>query len=357
MAKETSLSSFLRTSLNSAMGEGVAYTMDGATPSTVKGYISTGSTLLDIAISNRKDGGIPTGRLTEITGVESIGKSLLAYHLLANVQKKGGTAVLIDTENASAIDVMRRVGIDLKELVYVQLGTTEEVFQAMEKIVKDIRSKGGKRDKDVLIVWDSVAGTSTSAEIQGEYGSHTIGLQARLISQGLRKIIPFIGKHNITLLFVNQLRTKIGVMFGDPMTTPGGKAIPYFASVRVRLYKEGDIKDPKTKDIQGASVRARVNKCKIAPPLRQAVFNLKFGHGIKDYESWIDPLIAHGVIKQGGAWYTYENRKFRRAEFGAVVESDPSLEAKFKELLYDALIIRMDEEGQEFIEEVEVKDE
>lgn len=251
------LSGFLRDSINSAMKEGVAYSItDEATPSTVKGYISTGSTLLDVAISNKRDGGIPMGRLTEISGVESIGKSLIGAHILANTQKMGGIGVLIDTENAASIEILGKCGVNLDDLVYVQVGTIEEVFRVMESVITDLASGKGK-DKDITIIWDSVAATSAKAEIDGDYGDHNIGIQARLISQGLRKIIPFIGKYGVTLVFINQLRMKIQAMpFSDPHVTPGGKAIPYFASVRIRLFKEAEIKNPTTKAVTGVRVKA-----------------------------------------------------------------------------------------------------
>jgi recombination protein RecA len=264
---------------------------------------------------------------------------------LADCQKQGGVAVLIDTENAASMEILQKCGVNLDELVYLQLGTTEEVFKAMESIIQKVRSENKKVDKNILIVWDSVAATSTGAEIAGDYGAHTIGLQARLISQGLRKIIPFIGKYNVTLLFLNQLRTKIGVMFGDPMVTPGGKAIPYFASVRVRLFKEAELKEPKTKAVQGVVVKAKVNKCKIAPPLRQASFTIRFGRGIQDIESWLDPLASFGEIQQGGGWYMYKEKRFRRADFVDFVQKN-GFEEELRDLLYDHLIIKIDEDNQ-----------
>lgn len=333
----------LRDSINKTFKDGVAYRMDKSTPSTVKGYISTGSTLLDVAISNRKDGGVPTGRLTEISGVESIGKSLMAYHLIANVQKKGGIAVLIDTENAASLEFMKRLGVNVEELIYMQLGTIEESFKAMESTIAKVRDNTLDKEKDLLIVWDSVAATSAEEEISGGYGDKTIGLAARLIGQGLRKIIPYIGKFNVTLVFINQLRTKIGVMYGDPMVTPGGKAIPFHSSVRVRLHKEADIKDS-SKAIRGVRVKAKVQKNKVAPPRREASFIIRFGYGIQDVDSWLDPLINMGIVDQKGGWYNYGDIKFQRVNWAKIVKKH-GLEDSLKEALYDKMVLKLDEDG------------
>jgi recombination protein RecA len=186
----------------------------------VKNWISTGSFMLDLVLSNRKDGGIPTGRLTEISGGEGAGKTLLASYILADTQRKGGVAILIDSEHAASMDVLKASGVDVEKLVYSQCNTIEDVFHAMERIVSMVKTSG--QDRPITIVWDSVAATSSRAEVEGNYGDATVGLAARLISQALRKYIPICSKHNICLVFINQLRTKIGVSFGDNNVTPGG---------------------------------------------------------------------------------------------------------------------------------------
>jgi recombination protein RecA len=181
--------------LNKQLGE-VAYNLAGGTsPTEVNTFVSSGSVLLDTILANRRNGGFPVGRISEIVGEEATGKSLIALHALKNTQKQGGVAILIDTENATSVDLLRNIGIDVSKMMYMQLGTVEEVFEAMERIIKRIREKGDKRL--VTIVWDSVAATSTKAEVEGEYGDYTIGLAARLIAQGLRKITQFIGKMNV----------------------------------------------------------------------------------------------------------------------------------------------------------------
>ena len=241
----------------------------------VKDWVSTGDPMLDMAISNNPNGGVPVGRLTEISGGEGAGKTLLASYVLANTQKKGGVAILIDTEHAASMEVMAEVGVDVKKLVYIQAGTTEEVFKAMEAIVSKIQSENS--DRLITIVWDSIAATSTAAEVAGTYGDHTIGLQARLIGQGLRKYIPIMNRYNVCLVFVNQLRVKIGQSFGDKYDTPGGKAVPYHASVRIRLTHFKQLKDKQSGLLLGRKVKAEIKKNKVAPPMRTVFFTIKWG--------------------------------------------------------------------------------
>ena len=192
--------------------------------SNITDYISTGNPVLDMIISNKEHGGLPVGRLIEISGGEGAGKTLLASYLLADTQKKGGVAIFIDTEHAASMDVLKEVGVDTDKLVYIQCGTIEEVFGAMETIVAKIISSGRGKDKPITIVWDSVAATSTKAEVEGDYEQQTIAMGARIISKGLRKYIPICSAHNVCLVFLNQLRTNIGG-FGhtEKTVTPGGR--------------------------------------------------------------------------------------------------------------------------------------
>lgn len=187
----------------------------------VKQWVSTGNYMLDLVLSNKKDGGIPVGRLTEISGGEGAGKTLLGSYIIANTQKKGGIAILIDSEHAASMDVLRAAGVDVEKLIYVQANTVEDVFKTMESILLKVKEKD--TEKLITIVWDSVAATSSKAEVEGNYGDSTIAMSARLISQGLRKYIPLVGRHNVCLVFINQLRTNIGVSFGDNKVTPGGR--------------------------------------------------------------------------------------------------------------------------------------
>lgn len=245
-------------------------------------WISTGSLVLDTVLSNKENGGIPVGRLTEISGGEGAGKSLLASYILANTQKMGGVAIYIDTEHAASMEVLEEVGVDLKNLVYIQAGTIEDVFTAMDNIVHKIEE--AKTDKLITIVWDSVAATSTRAEVEGEYSDQTIGMAARRIGQGLRKIIPTISTHRVACVFINQLRTKIGVTFGDNMDTPGGKAIPYHASIRLRLLHYQQIKDS-SKKMVGRVIKCQVKKNKVAPPMREVFYHIRWGDRLG---AWMD---------------------------------------------------------------------
>lgn len=310
-------------------GAKASYIHDSST--NVKEWISTGDFMLDLILSNRIDGGVPVGRLTEIAGGEGAGKTLLASYLLANTQKKGGVAILIDTECAASMDVLEKVGVNLQDLIYVQAGTTEEVLQSMETIITKIHRENS--DKLVTIVWDSVAGTSTKAEVEGDYeAGKTVALQARLISMGLRKLTPIASQHNVCMVFINQLRTKIGVSFGDDKVTPGGKAIPYHASIRLRLTHYQQIKD-KDKDLIGRIVKCDVKKNKVAPPMRSIYYTIRWGDEpgawIDPYETMMDAGIRKGVFKKkNNVTFTFtpidSNTpiEFSRKKFPALMEED-----------------------------------
>ena len=319
------LTDILVDSLNKKLGD-VAYIMGrGESPAEVNEWLSTGSTVLDTIISNdiNAEGGIPVGKLVEISGEAATGKSLLSYMILKDCQDRGGIPVLIDTENAANWSFLKLLGIKEQDkggnLVYLQPETIEEVFQAIEEIVRRIREND--KNKLCCIVWDSIAGTSTKAEIQGEYGDSTIGLGARLIGQGLRKSIRFIGNQRIALVFLNQVREKIGGMvFGDPTISPGGKAIPFFSSVRIKLYTDGKLKvDGAT---IGVGIKPKIIKNRLGPPHREAKLTMYFSRGLIDEESWLDELLKFGVAtkisaqksqiinKDTGEVYEFQNRKF-----------------------------------------------
>jgi len=317
------LNDILVESLNKKLGDVAFILGKGDSPPETKEWLSTGSTILDTIISNDADanGGIPVGKLVEISGEAASGKSLLSYMILKDCQDKGGIPVLIDTENAANEDFLRLIGLEFYpegSLVYIQVDSIEGVFKAIEDIIRRIREND--KDKLCCIVWDSVAGTSTDAEIQGDYGDATVGLAARLIGQGLRKIIRFIGTQKVSLVFLNQVRQKIGVFFGDDTVTPGGKAIPFFAAVRIRLYSGGKVKAGK--DVLGVGIRPKIVKNRMGPPHREADLKMYFNRGLIDEEGWIDVLLKFGKAKKisaqksqivnedNGEIYDFQNRKF-----------------------------------------------
>ena len=317
------LNDILIESLNKKLGDVAFILGKGDSPPETKEWLSTGSTILDTIISNNidADGGIPVGKLVEISGEAASGKSLLSYMILKDCQDKGGIPVLIDTENAANEDFLRLIGLEFYpegSLVYIQVDSIEGVFKAIEDIIRRIREND--KDKLCCIVWDSVAGTSTDAEIQGDYGDATVGLAARLIGQGLRKIIRFIGTQRVSLVFLNQIRQKIGVFFGDDTVTPGGKAIPFFAAVRIRLYSGGKVKAGK--DVLGVGIRPKIVKNRMGPPHREADLKMYFNRGLIDEEGWIDILLKFGeakkisaqksqiVNKDNGEIYEILNRNF-----------------------------------------------
>ena len=334
-------------------------------PTDVKEFISTGSTLLDYIISNRRDGGIPAGKLTEIQGEESSGKSLLCAHIMANVQKKGGLAVYMDTENAANPAFMKTVGVDLDKLVYVQPGTTEEVFETIEKCISVARAKDVK--KPIVIVWDSVAATPPNAEIEGDYNPNSqIGLMARVIARGLRKLTQTVGKDKVTLVFTNQLKFRPGVMYGDPMTTPGGKAIPYHASIRIKLAQSTKEKG-KDGDVISILTNATCKKTRFGPMLRKCQFSIFFDRGIEEVDSWRELLHSVGEIKKAGGMMimkdvpqqvqvgedasknpVYETQvlpelRFRQSSWKERLAGDPVFKAYVLDLLEKKMVVKYDE--------------
>lgn len=279
--------------INKEFGLRVAYNLSEAeAPTVVKRWIDTGSIQLNYAIRNAFGGGYPEGRIIEISGLPSSGKSHLAYHAAAVVQAMGGLVVYIDTENATPIDKLYEMGIDVKKrFVYVDTHCTEEVFQVIESTILKAKQIAEK-NIPILVIWDSVAASSPKAELEGDYDQSTMGLQARVLSKGMRKITGVIGQNNILLLCLNQLREAIGVMHGDPYVTPGGKAIPFHASLRIRLGSGAPVKD-KAGNIIGIHVTVSVKKNKVAPPHRKCEFDIIFGKGIQEHEFLFDEVRSY----------------------------------------------------------------
>lgn len=308
--------------------------LSSADISDVEEFISTGSTLLDYAIANRPNGGIPVGRITEICGNEATGKSLIAYHVLANTQKMGGVAVYIDTERAANKDFMQRMGIDCKKLIYENFSCIEEVFEYIEKIVTMTRLKLPDRNRPVVIVWDSVASTPAKSAIEAAYDEQRMAEEARVMSKCLRKAGEMLDEGGVTLLCVNQLRQKIGIMFGDPDITPHGKALPFYASLRIKMSGTKKIVDKQTERVVGIAASAKVFKNKVGPNWREANFPLMYDFGVEDEVSLLDYLSDTGAVKTAGAWKSLEvdgqERKFQSTDWKSLMR-DP----KFKQTVLD----------------------
>jgi len=328
--------------------EQIAYFLDGkeGTPTDFTDFISTGATMLDIAVSNRPYGGIAVGRITELTGLEGSGKSLVGAQLIANTQKRGGVAVLIDTETAVNPEFFTAVGINMNKLVYVHISTVEDIFDAITNIIEKVRT-GKDKEKLVTIIVDSVAAASTKKEMEADFGKDGYATdKAIIISKAMRKITGLLGRERIALVFTNQLRQKMNApAFSDPWTTSGGKAIAFHASTRIRLSLIGKINDS-NKNVVGVKVKAVVVKNRLGPPHRTAEFDIYFDRGIDDYGSWLDVLKNNGLIKQSGAWYTLvdestgEEIKFQSKDFPKILEEDiPRKEAIYQKIC-DELIMK-----------------
>jgi len=356
VSSDSDFTSDLISALNRDLGHRVAYNLGtDQSPTHVKRWISTGSRQLDYIISNKRVGGLPEGRIVEIFGPPSIGKSHIASQIAKSTQAMGGIVVYIDTENATSVENLSRLGVDItKRFVYADTHCTEEVFDIAEKTI--LKAKGLSKNIPITIIWDSVAATSPKAELEGAYDKDTIGLQARTISKGMRKITGVIGDQNVLMVCLNQMRTKIGVMYGDPMTVPGGNAIPYHASVRIKLGAGSMIENSKKEPI-GINVSAKIVKNKVAPPFRTCGFQIHFGRGIIEHEEIFDSLRDHGeeiidghkvFVGGDGAWKkmlvtapdgkVLVDKKFYKADFADLLK-DKELIPWFDKLL-DAVYIR-----------------
>lgn len=321
-------------------GKGAIMKLGDAAGNTDIDVIPTGCLSLDIALGI---GGLPCGRIVEIYGPESSGKTTVALHCIAQAQKAGGIAAFVDAEHALDPVYAKKLGVDLDNLYVSQPDTGEQALDITDALVRS-----GAVD---LIVIDSVAALTPKAEIEGDMGETYVGLQARLMSQALRKLTGFINKSKTCVIFINQLREKVGIMFGNPETTPGGKALKFYASVRIDVRRTDSLKD--SDGIMGNKTKAKIVKNKLAPPFRTAEFDILYGEGISQEGCIIDLGVACNVLAKSGAWFSYEGEKVAqgREKMRDWLKANPDKEAEIEQKIRACYKPAKEETGAEEKEE------
>lgn len=338
----------LADSLNSGIkGDKIAFVLsrDQSVPADITGWISTGSDILDIAVSNMPHGGLPLARIVEITGFESSGKSLLALHICKSTQEQGGIAVYLDTESSMNRQFAKAIGVDISMMMYSQPDYLEQLYESIEKIVEKVKAIGS--NKPVTIIADTIMATPTKAELEGDFDKDGWSTGKAIInSKAMRKLTNLIAKNKVLLVFVNQLRDRLGVSFGETAGTSGGHAIKFHSTIRIQLKKTGSIKAKVNgvEQIIGISTQAKVTKSKIGPPLRVAKFDIYFDSGINNIGSWLATMADYDLVDQGGAWYTYTTNdgeiiKFQEKTFQEKILSNPILKEEIYMKICDKLIM------------------
>ena len=307
-------------------GKGSIIKMDEEARTDIE-VISTGCLTLDYALGV---GGLPRGRIIEIYGPESSGKTTVALHVIAEAQKLGGVAAFIDDEHALDPNYASKLGVDINNLYVSQPDTGEQALEITEQLVRS----GGV---DIVVV-DSVAALTPKAEIDGEMGDSFIGLQARLMSQALRKLTSGISKSNTLVIFINQLREKVGVMFGSPETTPGGKALKFYSSVRLDVRKVETLKSGQ--DMVGSRTRVKVVKNKVAPPFKQAEFDIMYGEGISMLGCLLDMALEFNIIEKSGSWFSYNGNKVGQGRDNVIayLRNTPELADEIEKLIREKMV-------------------
>ncbi|HEY6915711.1 MAG TPA: recombinase RecA [Paludibacter sp.] len=290
------------------------------------GFISTGSIGLNVALGI---GGYPRGRVIEIYGPESSGKTTLAIHAIAEAQKAGGIAAIIDAEHAFDRAYAEKLGVNTDELLISQPDNGEQALEIADQLIRSSAV-------DIVVI-DSVAALTPKAELEGDMGDSKMGLQARLMSQALRKLTANINKTNTTCIFINQLREKIGVMFGNPETTTGGNALKFYASIRLDIRRIGQLKDGE--EAIGNQTRVKVVKNKVAPPFRKAEFDIMYGEGISKTGEILDLGVEYGIIKKSGSWFSYGDTKLAQGRDASksVIKDNPELAAELEAKIVEAI--------------------